>query len=240
MMGGFGAALAAWWFAVKTKVVEYDEGGPTTEDDPTKPDVPDPVPGAGKPPKGAAIPIAIGPKGVPEIDALLSEMDAYFQNQGVDTNLISAYEVTLMRKTPTNAVAIPPKSFWPRLALVMREGFMPLRLELGFPLGVGGYRPADYNAAVGGADASKHVFAEALDIRPKPGEHFTAENRRALALAGARLYLKHKKTYGMGFGVYGANTPSNIHIDMGTSKRYKRPATWRDAKAWIAKVQRIS
>ena len=61
MMGGFGAALAAWWFAVKTKVVEYDEGGPTTEDDPTKPDVPDPVPGAGKPPKGAAIPIAIGP-----------------------------------------------------------------------------------------------------------------------------------------------------------------------------------
>lgn len=179
---------------------------------------------SGRPP----VPIAIGVPGKDsEIDALLEEMTELFEGRGIDTSIITPLEVTIMPKTPTKSVAIPPKSEWKKMAATIVKGFMPLREAMGIPLAVRGYRPADYNRAVGGASKSRHVHNEALDIRPAKG-HFDAEHRRKLALEAAKLYLDRGELCKIGFGVYGRRTPTNIHIDVGYRQR-----TWGEARHWI-------
>mgnify|MGYP005990377521 FL=1 len=171
-------------------------------------------------------PIAVGKSTEGQISGLLAEMDAFFESQGIDTSKASAREVTLMPSV--NAHAIPPRAYWPRMAATIKNAVLPIRSTLGLPLALRGYRPPDYNEAVGGSAKSRHMWFEAVDIRPIP---YTGENRRRLALAGAALHNAKGTQLKMGLGVYGDKTPSNIHVDTGYKRR-----VWRDAQAWKNKA----
>lgn len=174
-------------------------------------------------------PIAVGMPSDPEVGALLAEMDALFEAQGVDTSLASAREVTKMPKAPGQPSAIPPKYLWPRMAATLRNLVIPLRLKMGIPFSLRGYRPADYNAAVGGVPGSRHQWFEGVDIYLAANN--TKENRRKLALEGAKMYLSLGPELKVGFGAYGSPTPSNIHLDSGYDMR-----TWEEGDFYVAQV----
>lgn len=217
---------------------EHEEPEPD-ETEPYDPPTDEPVPGPG--PSGwpvytwgdgpKAAPIVVGDQFDPEVAAQLIQMEGDFASLGVDLSKVSAYEVTRMRKAPGKPAAIPPREYWPRMAQTLREAFMPLRQEIGKPLAIyNGYRPADYNEAVGGAAGSRHQWFEGLDLDVEGSK--TADRKKLAALA-AQLYLALGDDLEMGFGVYGNNPeyPTNIHIDTGHRKR-----TWGNARHWIDKV----
>lgn len=194
----------------------------------------DDEPSSGPATGGKPQPIAVGLPSDPEVGALLAEMDALFESYGVDTSLMSAREVTRMPKAQNQASAIPPRAYWKRMAKTLRDVVMPLRLEMGIPFQLRGYRPPDYNEAVGGVAGSRHQWFEGLDIYLS-GPQNTAANRRLLGLRSAQLFLAKGNALKMGFGAYGAPTPSNVHLGTGYSKR-----TWREAGHYIAKAQTVS
>ncbi len=178
-------------------------------------------------------PIAVGVPGNPEIDQLLAEMNAALTAAGIDTSKASAYELTLMPSTPTQAVAIPPRAYWPSIIYTLKTAVMPLRNKLGFPLRFRGYRPPDYNEAVGGKPGSRHQWFQALDISVVDG---SVAKSTALALEAARIFNNHGKELKMGLGVYGTQEdPTHVHIDTGHQRR-----TWREARYWISRAQQVS
>lgn len=187
----------------------------------------------GSRPKGCDFerPIAVGMPDDPEIAELLDEMDILFHDMGVDLDVVDARQVTTMPKAPGQPVAIPPKAWWPNMAQTIVWGFQPIREALGLPIKVRGYRPPDYNEAVGGADCSRHQAFEGLDLYVESA-HSSPAARRELAQLGAKLFIDHGKALQVGFGSYGYPHPSNIHIDVGHERR-----TWRDADKHIADVK---
>jgi len=106
---------------------------------------------------------------------------------------------------------------------------------MGQPFSLRGYRPADYNDAVGGAEQSRHQDFGGLDIYLVAPNN-TSQDRQRLALEAARYFVQWGGKIGMGFGAYGQPTPSNIHIDVGRSK----PATWESAQFYIDKVGQVA
>lgn len=178
--------------------------------------------GSGTPPQ----PIAEGQAWQPKIVSLLAEMDAYFADQGINMNWISAKEVTRLRKWGRQA--IPPRKYWPRMAATILYGFQPIRQELAAPISIqNGYRTPEYNAAVGGEEGSRHVYFEALDMLPAPD----LQNKQALL--AAQRYIRFGEKLRMGLGVYGTpGDATNIHIDTGFRQR-----TWREADYWIGRLQ---
>ena len=140
---------------------------------------------------------------------------------------MNAEEVTRMPKAPGQPVAIPPREFWPRMARTLRETFMPLRLAVGMPLSVRGYRPPDYNEAVGGAPRSRHQWFEAIDLRVVGG---SLADRQRLALAAAALYVENGRAEKLGFAVY--KDTLTVHFDTGFRQR-----TWGEADHWIDQVR---
>ena len=201
-------------------------------------DAPSPgaAPGGSQEPEGGGVsgappkPIAVGDPKDPELASLLQQMRDEWASSGVRVDWFDPVELTTMRKAPGRPVAIPPREYWQRMArtlLVVQE----LRAELG-PLTVyNGYRPADYNKAVGGAKGSRHQWFEAVDMYPTSGE---AAQRRTLARAAALLFLRRGHELAMGFGVYGTNTPS-VHVDTGHKRR-----TWGDAQHFIDQVEGVA
>lgn len=235
-----GAALTAFfasmWAAVKRRKGDGDDasqGGPTKED-PDDPQVPEPKPKPDPKPTGEPEPIAVGQPGDPEIASLLDEMRTMFRDAGINTDQLSPYEVTVMPKTPNKTVAIPPREFWPRMVQTLVNVVQPLRTRMGIPFMLRGYRPPDYNAAVGGASNSRHIYFEGVDIY-LVGPENTSQNRRKLALEAARIYLQAPSSLRMGFGAYGKPSPSNIHVDTGWKKR-----TWREAPYYIQQVKAVT
>jgi hypothetical protein len=210
-----GAALVGWIAATRR-----------TDKGPIMPSAPRPgSPEDAKPPE----PIAVGDPESPEIAALLDEMNRFFRSRGIDTTKASAREVTILPRSPLGHAAIPPRAYWPRMANTIANFLLPLRARLGIPLRLSGYRPPEYNATVSGSPRSRHMWFEALDVRPIP---YTGDERRRLALEAARLHNERGASLKAGLGVYGPITPSNIHIDTGWKAR-----TWRDAAAWKAKAR---
>lgn len=174
-------------------------------------------------------PIALDVPDDPEVAGLLDELDAFLKEGGVDTSVICAREVTMLRRIEGRPSAIPNREAWPAILRICLHGFMPIREECGFPIVVlGGYRPNKYNAKVRGHRASRHLFGEALDLAPVTkglGEKEADDRRLALAKAAAWLFKEHGDDHGgMGFGAYGRPGPDRIHIDFGHRKRW-----WDDA-----------
>lgn len=181
-----------------------------------------------------AKPIAVGPRNDPEIAALITEMRDEFVSQGVDLSVVTPEEVTEMRKAPGRPLAIPPRAYWPMMARTLVEGFMPIRAALGRPINIyNGYRPEDYNEAVGGKPGSRHQWFQAIDMIPMGGG---AAARRELALLAAAFYVSRGSELKVGFGTYGdPSSPSGVHIDTGFSRR-----TWGDAKHFIEQAKGIA
>jgi len=192
----------------------------------------------------------VGKPGDPGVEALLAEMNSYFASEGVDLNLITAEEVTTMRKAPGKPHAIPPRPYWPRMARTITQLFMPLRKRMGEPLQIlNGYRPPDYNKAVTcteedvfgncteWTDGSRHQWFDGLDIMI-PASASTHANRSQLALEGARLYLEEGHRLGVGFGAYDPappQAPGNIHLDASEKRR-----TWANADYWIEQAGAVA
>lgn len=140
------------------------------------------------------------------IKARLAELDAEIMEAGVVH--FTAREVCKLRKAPTLAYAIPPLSLWDRMIRTLRDVAEPLRAAYGEPLRIlNGYRPSDYNAAVGGSRGSRHLYFEALDI--------TAPGMDKLRRIAADMYLE-RASESLGIGFY----RGNIHVDIGYRRRH--------------------
>lgn len=171
-------------------------------------------------------PIAVGAPTDPAIAAFLKSMEAVFVQAGVNVGWFSPREVTILPKTPARVSAIPPQTYWPRMATTIVEIAQPIRMAVGFPLTIGGYRPADYNKAVGGSAGSRHQWFEALDLRPA-GTASTAANRELLKKAAAKIFVEEPGAP-IGLGIYSGN----IHVDYGWRRR-----TWEQAAKYVAQAQ---
>lgn len=194
-------------------------GRNTAEEPDTEPDDGDDM---APPPK----PIAVGKPSDPAIAALLKSMEAVFVQAGVNVSWFSPREVTKMTKAPGGESAIPPQAYWPRMATTIVEVAQPIRQQLGLPFAMGGYRPPDYNKAVGGKPGSRHQWFEALDLRIA-GSQNTAANREKLKNLAAMAYVMEPGAP-MGLGIYSGN----IHVDYGWKRR-----TWEQAQKYIKAVQ---
>jgi hypothetical protein len=168
--------------------------------------------------------IAVGKRGDPEIESLLTEMDDEFRSRGVNLSWIDAAEVTVMRKT-AGYHAIPPREYWPRMIATILWVFMPIRRALGSPIVItSGYREPGYNAAVEGSEDSRHMYFEALDM--------VAEDTNRQAMVSAGIYVRDGENLRMGLGIYGTDrAATRIHVDTGHDQR-----TWKNARYWIEKA----
>jgi uncharacterized protein YcbK (DUF882 family) len=172
-------------------------------------------------------------------------MEQAFVAEGVDLDYITPLEVTTLTKTPTHAVAIPPREYWYAMAATLRDGFVPLRKAFGKPIAINnGYRPPEYNREVTctrrdgkcvdeGTAGSRHQWFQALDLLPVDA---TPENRILLARVAAAFFLERGDSLKMGFGVYGKpKFPQGVHIDTGFERR-----TWGSADHFIDRVAGMS
>lgn len=235
-LGTLGGLILAFLFGKKAKAKPTEDPpedpgsdeGEGTEEEVIEPDPP-PLDGDWIPP-GEGNPVralVAGDAKNPEIAALLAELDDYMESNGVDLSTVSAKELTRMK---TGKHAIPPRALWPNIVPTLILWQERIRNPLGFPMKLGGYRPVDYNKAVGGAPRSQHQWFAAIDVRPA-SSHNTAENRRKVALAGAQVYADSSPSLAVGFGAYGAPTPSNIHLD--TRFRHRK---WREADHYLDQI----
>lgn len=172
----------------------------------------------------------VGKRGDPELEGLLNELDAVLASAGVRD--FSAAEVTKMRKSPGPSFAVPERDFWSRMVrtLVFLQG---IRDELGAPISIyNGYRPPDYNEAVGGAESSDHMWNEGVDTKVARA----VEDRYLMLLA--RAYVTRGATLKMAFGVYdtpGKDDPLEAHIGLGWRNR-----KWGAAGRYINRAKNIA
>lgn len=157
-------------------------------------------------------PLHVGVRGDPELEALLTELDDELRSAGVRD--FSAAELTKMRKTPGPSYAVPPRSYWPRMIATMQL-VQRIRDDWGKPIKVyNGYRPADYNAAVGGKSGSRHQWNEAVDLLPEG-------DRDDFAFLVATYYVREGAEQNMGFGVYGKpGRLTGVHVDTHRKRRW--------------------
>lgn len=149
-------------------------------------------------------------------EVALDSIDFIFKAEGIEH--FTAREVCSMRRAG-NAIAIPPFKFWERIIPTLRLA-EEIRSLIECPLQVGnGYRPRDYNKAVGGSMFSQHIQFRALDLD-------LPRSRRGIALqeelyeTAAELFLSKGKELKMGLGLYRHNRGSRIHIDTGYGYRH--------------------
>lgn len=227
IMWGSIVGFFAVMFGIKKKdKVPAETPEPDEPDAPPQPELPDDA--------EPLEPLYVGKRGDPELEALLTELDAALRAGGVDKTLTAA-ELTKLPKW--GKYAIPQRIYWPNLVHVARNAWNPIRRAMDEPLSPRAYRPPDYNAAVGGkpykAGASRgsaHMRGEAIDIHAS-----SSKARRKLAIITADLFVRRGDELKLGFGAYGKPTPSNVHVDTGWRKR-----TWRDAQYYIAEAKKVS
>lgn len=186
--------------------------------------------------------IVVGEATDPRVAPLLAALQARFDGAGIKR--VKAFDLVLMSKAPltdgpdeddrkTRPVAIPPTSFWDGMVAAAKVVDEVASNELAdVQLRFTGYRPADYNAAVGGADDSAHVRGTAVDVWLgsdvlRSSSAAIKEARRRLKLAFAKRYLAGGK---IGFGVY----TNDLHFDV-DDKSGRR--TWGSAQEWIGRVR---
>ncbi len=179
----------------------------------------EPIPYGSSPPPDA---MTSGSPYDPAIAPLLDELQGFLMDHEALSGIgWSAKEITTMPKAPGRPVAIPVRGLWhlmvPTLALYER-----IRERLGQPCSLRGYRPPDYNAAVGGASKSAHLWFAALDV------YAPVEYRNELARIAADIFTSEPDLQ-VGLGIYGHPHSSNIHIDVDAKGR----RTWADTQQWL-------
>lgn len=172
-------------------------------------------------------PIASGEYSAPGVAARLAEMDESLRFAGVVH--FNARELCLLRKAKPlgKFYAIPPRTMWPKIIATLMRIAEPLREAYGGPLVVkSGWRPADYNGAVGGAPGSRHVRFEAIDL--------TCDDVDRLRNLAADLWVRTPDEP-FGLGLYAGN----IHVDFGYRRRVwgSRKAEVVDARARLEETQ---
>ena len=163
----------------------------------------------------------------PEISALLREFDDYLASYGAG-KYTCAEEMFGMPEAPRiegrRPVAIPPRTLWANAIPTLRA-FDEIREQWGRPLPIRGYRPVDYNAAVGGAPRSIHQWNGAIDIKIRDSGA-TQSERTDFALLVARYTLDNPDDT-WGFGVYN-DPPTTVHLDSGYRRR-----SWENGRKYL-------
>jgi hypothetical protein len=202
----------------------------------------------------------VGERTEARVETELAELADQLDVAGVKR--ITAVDLVVMSKAPvtdgpdpdndrTRPLAIPPRVLWPaliRTALVVDEVVRGPTLE-SVDLRFTGYRPADYNKAVGGTGTA-HVWACAIDVwvgnrllgayhaapvgkaRDKVADAIE-DAREKLKLAFAARYLVDPRRR-MGFGVY----TNDIHFDVEHTHADQLRRTWGDAQTYLRKWRR--
>ena len=163
----------------------------------------------------------------PEIAALLIEFDDYLKSHNAG-KYTCAEEFFGMPEAPRidgrRPVAIAPRSLWPNAIPTLRA-FDQLRAQWGRPIPIRGYRPRDYNAAVGGAPRSIHQWAGAIDMKVRE-QGYSASERQDFAILAARYTLNNPGLQ-WGFGVYN-DPPTTVHWDTGYQRR-----SWENGRKYL-------
>ncbi len=176
-------------------------------------------------------PIAVGEIGDPAVAPLVAQIQLKWDQAGIPRDIMVPAQFYTMSKAkhadgmdpddePGPILAIPDYDTWDHTTEFLAKVVVPLFAEVARRGGkrsdyrTGGYRPADYNAAVGGAGDSQHVHSDALDILPL--RHVTA-NTDILLMAIATIMLTHP-SLPIGGGFYGGNG----HIDLPENKTKQR------------------
>lgn len=174
-------------------------------------------------------PIAVGEAGDSDVAPLLAELHQLWASKGIDPDILTPEQFYAMPKAPKadgddpgdekgSILAIASRNTWGRTAVFVAEIVQPIFRDLIARGGdrsefrLGGYRPADYNKAVSGAPASRHVDGDALDIIPT---HEIKANTDLLLKTIASFVVRHPAAP-LGFGAY----RSNGHIDMGGRRHW--------------------
>jgi hypothetical protein len=208
--------------------------------------------------------LAAGEATDPAVAPLLAELQKRFDKAHITR--FTARDACVMSKAPltdgpdedddkTRPIAIPPREYWDGFVHAAKEVDTVLVEDLAdIPVRISGYRPPDYNAAVGGAPDSSHLRADAFDVwvtkkvidtyivaeraykaNPTPetkqarneARAVLTEHRRRIKLAFAAYYNRGGK---VGFGVY----LNDIHVDI-NDKEGRR--TWGAAREWAKKAR---
>jgi hypothetical protein len=185
--------------------------------------------------------LAAGEATDPTVAPLLAELQQRFTDIGITR--FTARDACVMSKAPltdgpdedvdkSRPIAIPPREYWDGFVHAAKEVDTVLVEDLAdIPVRISGYRPPDYNAAVGGAPDSSHLRADAFDVwvtKAVIDAYIVAERAyKANPTPFARRFIAGGK---VGFGVY----TNDIHVDF-NDLRGRR--TWGDATEWAKKAR---
>jgi hypothetical protein len=170
-------------------------------------------------------PIKVGEAADPEVAPYMALLQARFISALVHP-AIKVFDLVVMTKAPitdgpdedddpTRPVAIPPLAYWDNFVnvavlhtnVITSQGLDPTKMRFT------GYRAEDYNAAVGGASDSAHIWAGAIDAWAKGGSGYSEK----LKMGYARYFVKNPKKP-IGFGAY----TSDVHFDLAGRRTWKR------------------
>lgn len=200
-------------------------------------------------------PIKVGEATDPLVAPYLASLATTFINKGVNIERVSPFALTVMTKAPltdgpdpdddkTRPVAIPPLEMWDGLstvaAIVSQVTSQITIAGQHIAWRVTGYRPKDYNAAVGGAPKSRHIYGDAIDVWLPMSlivngpAAVRSEAREKLRMAFARYIVAHQKTSGLGFG-FGVYT-NDVHLDIG--RKAGSIVTWEQGAEYINKAKK--
>lgn len=191
-------------------------------------------------------PIAVGEATDPKVAPLVAEAQALWDSLGVPRHGIDVVRFWTMSKAPlddgpdeddvaTRPIAVPPRATWERSGVFLRDVVVPILRDYErrggklSELRFGGYRPADYNAAVSGAPKSRHVDGDGIDIIPT--KNVTA-NADRIIMAIARFKVDHPNDP-IGFGAYAANG----HVDIGGRRNWSGDSVPGKAEKYLARAE---
>lgn len=195
-------------------------------------------------PSSSTKPMAVGEATDPSVAPLLAALQAEFDMAGIQR--FTSFDLVVMSKAPLTdgpdpgadklrPVAIPPKAMWgPMVAAAKVVDDVAVSQLADVSLRFTGYRPVDYNKAVGGAPNSAHIRGTAIDVWLGK-DLLASKDSKAIKAARERLKMAYARRYvaggKIGFGVY----TNDIHFDV-DDKSGRR--TWGDASTWVAKAKK--